>query len=331
MVPYVFVSSTIEDLHHLRDAIRDVVTELAFHPMMSEYGDIGYLPSKSAVESCYATMKECQLAVLIVGKRYGNVGEDGRSVTHNEFQAARDVRVPVICLVDREMISYKKMFDANRGSPIVVPGMDAADKTFALIDEITRATANNAVLAFATVSEARTLIKGQLAHLVGDLLRRAQDPVKADIREVLAEIKTLRHELTKGTDRQAPEFMRAARYLLDEDNNEYREIVEVLFESVEAGIPTLLECESFPEIVIRATASAPHHIALKTWADAEEFVAANESTFAKWYFTGSEEVEQGPVAFIATTIGREQALVNDRMLNDGQEWQTEFRRSVYAA
>jgi hypothetical protein len=202
---------------------------------------------------------------------------------------------------------------------------------FGLIDEITRATTNNAILAFGTVSEARALIRGQLAHIVGDLLRRAQDPVKADVREVLAELKTLRHELTKGTDRQAPEFMRAARYLLDEENNEYREIVEVLFETVEAGILTLLEYESFPEIIIRATASAPQQIALKTWADAEEFVAANEAGLAKWYFTGTEEASDAPVAFIATTTGRDQALVNVRMVNDGQDWQTDFRRNVYAA
>src|SRR5689334_3413834 len=113
MIPYVFVSSTIEDLHHLRDAVRDVITDLAYHPVMSEYGDIGYLPTKSAVESCYTAMRECQLAVLIVGKRYGEIGNDGRSVTHNEFLAARDTGVPVICLVDREVLSYKKLFDAN--------------------------------------------------------------------------------------------------------------------------------------------------------------------------------------------------------------------------
>jgi len=50
MIPNVFVSSTISDFHHLRDAIRDTITELGYHPVMSEYGDIGYLPSVSAEE-----------------------------------------------------------------------------------------------------------------------------------------------------------------------------------------------------------------------------------------------------------------------------------------
>ena len=43
MIPNVFVSSTIQDLHHLRDAIREAIVDLAFSPVMSEYGDIGYV------------------------------------------------------------------------------------------------------------------------------------------------------------------------------------------------------------------------------------------------------------------------------------------------
>src|SRR4051812_6308563 len=109
MVPYVFVSSTIDDLHHLRDALRDAIIDLAYHPVLSEYGDVGYLPNKSAVDSCYLTMKECQIAVLILGKRYGTVMDDGRSVTHSEFLAARQAQVPVVCLVDREILAYKKV------------------------------------------------------------------------------------------------------------------------------------------------------------------------------------------------------------------------------
>src|SRR5207237_6134363 len=137
--------------------------------------------------------------------------------------------------------------------------------------------------------EARSLLKGQIAHMVGDLLRRGQDPVKVDVREVLAEIKTLRHELTAGTDRQAPQFMRAVRFLLDEVNDEYREVIEVLFENVEVGIPSLLVCESFAEVVMRAIGSQPEHVAIRTWAEAEMFVTKNEGELANWYFTGTDE------------------------------------------
>ena len=88
MTPNVFISSTIADLHHLREALRDTVQDLGYNPVLSEFGDIGYLPQTSAEDSCYITMKDCQLAVLIVGKRYGSLSDDGRSVTHNEFLTA---------------------------------------------------------------------------------------------------------------------------------------------------------------------------------------------------------------------------------------------------
>jgi hypothetical protein len=41
MIPNMFVSSTIDDLHHLRDAVRDTLEEMALTPVMSEYGDVG--------------------------------------------------------------------------------------------------------------------------------------------------------------------------------------------------------------------------------------------------------------------------------------------------
>lgn len=68
MIPNVFVSSTIADLHHLRDAIRDTLSELAYIPVLSEYGDVGYLPTATAEDSCYIMLEQCQLAVIVIGK-----------------------------------------------------------------------------------------------------------------------------------------------------------------------------------------------------------------------------------------------------------------------
>jgi hypothetical protein len=64
MIPNIFISSTIGDLSYLRDSIRDLIFEIGYAPIMSEYGDIGYSPTSSAEDSCYLTMKNCQLAVF---------------------------------------------------------------------------------------------------------------------------------------------------------------------------------------------------------------------------------------------------------------------------
>jgi len=62
MRPNIFVSSTIQDLQYLREAIRDTILSLGYNPVMSEFGDIGYLPALSVEDACYLSLKDCQIA-----------------------------------------------------------------------------------------------------------------------------------------------------------------------------------------------------------------------------------------------------------------------------
>lgn len=132
MIPNIFVSSTIEDLHHLRDGVRDTVAELGYTPVMSEYGDIGYLPRVSVEDSCYHSLTECQIAIVIIGKRYGSLSKSGLSITENEFNAAKEAKLPVITLIDQEVLAFKRVFDAqpDGDKPQHFPGMDLPAKTF---------------------------------------------------------------------------------------------------------------------------------------------------------------------------------------------------------
>src|SRR5260221_14338558 len=124
MIPTIFVSSTIRDLQHLRDAVRDAISELEYIAVMSEYGDIGYLPNLSAPDSCYAAVRDCQLAVLIVGKRYGDPDEGGLSVTHKEFRTIKEAKIPLVTLIEKETWTFKRVYDANTGARAgTFPGM----------------------------------------------------------------------------------------------------------------------------------------------------------------------------------------------------------------
>lgn len=248
MIPSIFISSTISDLQHLREALKDAVEELAYRPVLSEFGDIGYLPRTSAEDSCYLTMRDCQIAVLIVGKRYGSVSGNRRSITHNEFLTARENTIPVVCLLDREVLSYKKVFDAieHRKTQPIFPGMDLPSETFSLIQDIMDAPVNNGILPFGSVAEARALLKTQLAHIFGDLLRSKFDPVKAGIKDVLSEVMTLRQEL-RNRDMDPQPFLRATRFLLDDPNKQLRAFVEAISGSVEVSVPLLLQCRTFED------------------------------------------------------------------------------------
>lgn len=250
MVPNVFVSSTIDDNKHLREAIRDTVEELSFRSVLSEFGDVGYLPQTSAENSCYSSIRDCQIVVLIIGKRYGSLSANGRTVTHNEFLTARDQGIPVICLIDREVLSYKKVFDANPEGKTVpgFPGMDSPTGTFSLIQTIMDAPVNNGVLAFGSVAESRTRLKTQLAHIFGDLLRLKFDPATVGIKDVLSEVMTLRQEL-RNTDMDPQLFLRATRFLLDDTNSNLLHFVEKISGSIEIAVPVLLKCRTFADYI----------------------------------------------------------------------------------
>ena len=103
MTPNIFVSSTISDLHYLRDALKEQISLIGYNPILAEYGDIGY--------SCLKAISESQLAVFIVGKRYNLNQQKEVSITHQEFKTAKEKRKPSIFLIDKEVHSYKKVHD----------------------------------------------------------------------------------------------------------------------------------------------------------------------------------------------------------------------------
>lgn len=252
MIPNVFISSTIEDLQHLRDGIRDTIEELGYTPIMSEYGDVGYLPAASAQDSCYHSIRECQLALVILGKRYGSVTKDGRSVTHNEFLNARDHHIPVVTLVDQEVLSYKRVYDAHptERKPDCFPGMDDPPNSFRLVQEIMDAPVNNGILAYGNVTDARQHVKRQIAHIFGELLANAFNPLNSGIKDVISEIKTLRHELSGGSQPDF-RFLSAIRYLVDDGNNDLRKLIEHTVGPIDTAIPSIFAATAFDDFLQR--------------------------------------------------------------------------------
>lgn len=170
MTPAIFVSSTIRDLHHLRDGIRDAIEELSYRPVMSEHGEVGYLHPLTAAEGCYQSVAQCQMVILMIGARYG--AKEGLSVTHQEFQTARDNGIPIISFVEPRVLSYKEIFDCDESSTVwsQFATMDNARGTFRLLDEIKASPTYNAILPFGSVGDAKRLLKLQIADFVGNQL-----------------------------------------------------------------------------------------------------------------------------------------------------------------
>jgi hypothetical protein len=250
MIPNIFISSTIQDLGHLRESIRDLIIEIGYNPIMSEYGEIGFLPSNSAEESCYLALRDCHLSIIIIGKRYGSISENGLSVTHNEFITSRERKLPVIFLVSEEVMSYKRVYDVNeKNAELTFPGMENPTMIFQLIREFSESKINNGLIQFTNVQSAKNNLKKQLAHLFGDLLKKQFDPTKGEIKDILSEITTLRHILLKNEEEIARKFSNAFRFLLEEENNYLKEITVTISESLEEGVPKLIESNNLNEFL----------------------------------------------------------------------------------
>jgi hypothetical protein len=261
MIPNVFVSSTIADLQYLREALRDALTEIAYNPVMSEHGGVGYIHEGSAADACYVTMQQCHIAILIIGKRYGSIGSEGLSVTHREFHTARTHEIPLITFVDADVMSFKKVFDADPESTTWdrFEHMDHPRETFKLVSEVTSSNIYNGLIEFRTATEAKSRLKQQLAHFMGDRLTGAVRPIKTDVHEILAEVKALRNQVSIAgtsnaglTSKAADPFYIALRFLLEERNKDYTRFVEAIFGDLDIAAHQIQSAITVEELIENA-------------------------------------------------------------------------------
>lgn len=248
MIPSVFISSTVDDLRHIRDTVRATVEEVGYQPIMSEYGEIGYMRGDTAEDACYRTVPECQLVVLIIGKHYGSAArkDSDKTITELEFEIAMEQCSHIITLVDREVLGFNKIFNANPPEKeVVFPGMNDPHKSFEFISRVSRSSSKNAVVPFSNSSEVRDILKRQFAILFYDLLIARSSPAIASINDILSEVKTVRQAMTKKTGPDV-KFLAAIRFLLDDENVQFRNIIkEISSGSVDAAIPKIAENGDF--------------------------------------------------------------------------------------
>ena len=256
MIPSIFVSSTIVDLRYLRDGVRDAVEELAYRPVMSEHGEIGYINPMTAAESCYRSVKQCQLVILIVGCRYGSLDSDGLSVTHREFRAAREEGLPTITFVEPSVMSFKEVFDADSSATIwdTFSRMDHPKKTFQLLEEIASSEAYNAIIPYESVGDAKKKLKMQIADYVGNKLAQTDVQVNRQLSDVLAEVRTIRNFVVhpQADAQRTKSYLAVTRFLLNDQSASYRGFLEAIFDDLDTAIEKIGACEDLQKVVAAA-------------------------------------------------------------------------------
>lgn len=92
----VFISSVIRGFEDVRDAARKAVEAMGHTAIMSE--SFGARPYSSEL-ACLDQASRCDVYLLIMGETYGFETDEGVSVTHAEFRAARSTNRPILAFV----------------------------------------------------------------------------------------------------------------------------------------------------------------------------------------------------------------------------------------
>ena len=128
MRPRIFVSSTFYDMKYIREDLTRFISMMNYEPILSETGSIGYTPYKKLDISCYEAMHNSDMAVLIIGGRYGSPASDEKtknelseyiSVTRQEFRTARDEHIPVYVFIDEKVFTEYELYLSNSDREIV--------------------------------------------------------------------------------------------------------------------------------------------------------------------------------------------------------------------
>jgi len=114
-LPTVFISSTCYDLKQIRTALKDYIeVQLGFDAMLSEYDSFPLDTSIGTVENCIRAVRaRADIFVLVVGRRYGSITDDGRSVTNLEYISARAKGIPIYTFVEKELLSILPIWKTN--------------------------------------------------------------------------------------------------------------------------------------------------------------------------------------------------------------------------
>jgi len=182
-VPRVFVSSTFYDLRHVRSILASFVTSLGFETILSERGQIPYLPEQPLDESCYKEARSADIFLLIIGGRYGSERSESStssqdngipspersSVTKTEFDEAYSLGIPMYIAVEKAVLGEYHTFSKNRNVKVNYAHVDD-QRVFNFIEHVLSKRVNNPIFPFDHPSEIEGWLRMQWAGLFRDSL-----------------------------------------------------------------------------------------------------------------------------------------------------------------
>lgn len=133
----VFISSVIKGSEEYRQAAREAVELMDHKPVMSE--SFGARPYSSGT-ACIHEVEQSDVYLLILGPNYGFETNEGISVTHAEFRAARAADRPILafvqqCGMEANQAAFREEVEAYQGGVF----RDTFSSAVELKDQVVRA------------------------------------------------------------------------------------------------------------------------------------------------------------------------------------------------
>lgn len=170
--PKVFISSTCYDLKYIRDNLRYFISTLGYEPILSEDGAVFFDPNNHTHDSCLTEIPNCQLFVLIIGGRHGGKFQGTEdSITNMEYREAIKNRIPVFTLVESGVLHDHHSYSNNKKNIEIdlkkfhFPSSDSI-KIFEFIDEVRKASSNNALIPFRDFNDIESYLRKQWAGMM---------------------------------------------------------------------------------------------------------------------------------------------------------------------
>ena len=166
--PSVFVSSTCFDLGQIRIDLGDFIKSLGLEPILSEHATFPVDPNYDAIRNCLETVKtRADIFVLIVGARYGQTPQNGKSVTNLEYLEARAKGIPIYVFVSKAVTTMLPLWKKNPAGDYT--GIVDTPALFEFVESL-KGNAEHWIFGFENAQDIINILRIQLAYLFMDAL-----------------------------------------------------------------------------------------------------------------------------------------------------------------
>jgi HAD superfamily phosphoserine phosphatase-like hydrolase len=194
--PKIFISSTYEDLHEIKDELQNFIVDTYDHkPVSINENDNTYEPHKSLEEYCYNSIKECFIFILLIKSKFGisantdkingiPFSQEIKYMTQLKYSIANWFRIPIFVFIYKNSLDEYNLWKEQKFS---------SDYNFNCLENINHAIflkdifknkKNIHLYNFLTINDITNILKKQSELLFKKYLKNFQDNINSKNKEI---------------------------------------------------------------------------------------------------------------------------------------------------